>query len=175
MTVGNTIGMVGRMTAKVTLSFSDQTIADARLLAQRAGVSLSAWIDQAARERARREVFTAHAEALKRSRYEMEAAALADEWEIEMVDAALFATRDRSSGPDGRGRIGGAVAAGRAAAVDGRAGRPPGKAAGVDGWAPGTGGRAMEANGRAAGADGQAVGADGRAAGVDGQESPGAA
>lgn len=142
------------MTAKVTLSFSDQTIADARLLAQRAGVSLSAWIDQATRERARREVFTAHAEALKRSRYQMEAAALADEWEIEMVDAALFAAHDRSAGPDGRASTGGAATTGRTAAADGRAAR---------------------LDGRAARLDGRAARLDGRAAGVDGRESPGAA
>ena len=37
------------MTAKVTLSFSDDTIEDARRFAKREGVSLSAWIDQAAR------------------------------------------------------------------------------------------------------------------------------
>jgi len=77
------------MTAKVTLSFSDDTIADARRLAERDGVSLSAWIDKAARERALREVFTAHAEAIKRSSLDLEAAALADEREIVMVDALL--------------------------------------------------------------------------------------
>jgi len=97
MTVGNTIGMVGRMTAKVTLSFSDQTIADARLLAQRAGVSLSAWIDQAARERALREVFTAHAAAVRRSKLDLEAAALADEQEVQMVDTELFGEGARAA------------------------------------------------------------------------------
>lgn len=78
------------MTAKVTLSFSDDTIADARRLAEKAGVSLSAWMDRAARERTRREVFAAHAEAVKRAGLDLEAAALADEREIEVVDAAMF-------------------------------------------------------------------------------------
>jgi len=91
--------MVDGMTAKVTLSFTDETIADARRLAERSGVSLSAWIDQAARERALREVFTAHADALKRSSLEFEAAALADEHEIEMVDAVLFNGRSRQEPP----------------------------------------------------------------------------
>ena len=85
--------MVG-MTAKVTLSFADETIADARRLAERSGVSLSAWIDQAARERALREVFTAHADAWKRSSYDVEAAALADEYEIETIDAVLGRRQD---------------------------------------------------------------------------------
>jgi hypothetical protein len=85
------------MTAKVTLSFSDDTIADARRLAQRDGVSLSAWIDKAARERALRELFTAHAEAVKRSGIDIEAAALADEHELELVDAAMY---------PGQGRLG---------------------------------------------------------------------
>lgn len=82
--------MLYRMTAKVTLSFSDDTIADARRLAERAGVSLSAWMDTAARERTRREVFAAHAEAVKRAGLDLESAALADEREIEVVDAAMF-------------------------------------------------------------------------------------
>jgi hypothetical protein len=85
--------MLIRMTAKVTLSFSDDTIADARRLAERDGVSLSAWVDRAARERAVREVFTAHAEAVKRASLDLEAAALADEREIELVDAAMRRTR----------------------------------------------------------------------------------
>jgi hypothetical protein len=88
------------MTAKVTLSFSDETIADARVFAQRDGVSLSAWIDQATRERALRELFGAHAEAIRRSRFDLEEAALADEREIEMVDAAMFNAEPRS--PKGR-------------------------------------------------------------------------
>jgi hypothetical protein len=78
------------MTAKVTLSFSDETIADARHLAEQQGVSLSAWIDQAARERALREIFTAHAAAIRRAGLYDEAAALADEREIAMVDAELY-------------------------------------------------------------------------------------
>jgi hypothetical protein len=82
--------MLDRMTAKVTLSFSDDTIADARAFAQRAGVSLSSWIDQATRERALRELFGAHAAAVRRAGFDLEEAALADEREIEMVDAAMF-------------------------------------------------------------------------------------
>jgi hypothetical protein len=86
------------MTAKVTLSFSDDTIADARRLAERAGVSLSAWMDKAARERTRREVFAAHAEAVKRAGLDLEAAAMADEREIESIDAAMF-HRPRQGSP----------------------------------------------------------------------------
>lgn len=93
MTIGHTSGMLAGMTAKVTLSFSDDTIADARRLAERDGVSLSAWIDQAARQRALREVFTAHAEAVKRANIDYESAALADEHEISLVDAVMFASR----------------------------------------------------------------------------------
>jgi hypothetical protein len=78
------------MTAKVTLSFSDETIADARHLAEQQGVSLSAWIDQATRERALREIFTAHAAAIRRAGLDDEAMALADEREIAMVDAELY-------------------------------------------------------------------------------------
>jgi hypothetical protein len=77
------------MTAKVTLSFSDQTIADARLLAEQDGVSLSAWIDRATRERALRVYFTAHAEAVRRAGLDNESDALADEEEYAQVDAAL--------------------------------------------------------------------------------------
>ena len=77
------------MTAKVTLSFADDTIADARRYAQRDGVSLSAWVNQAAREKALRELFGAHADAVRRAGFDA-AAALADEREIEMVDGALF-------------------------------------------------------------------------------------
>jgi hypothetical protein len=84
------------MTAKVTLSFSDETIADARLWAQRDGVSLSAWIDQAARERTLRELFTAHAAAVRRARLDDESAALADEQEIEMVDAEVYGSGRRA-------------------------------------------------------------------------------
>lgn len=91
--------MLTGMTAKVTLSFSDDTIAEARRLAQRAGVSLSAWMDTAARERTRREVFAAHAEAIKRAGFDLESAALADERELETVDAELF--RQRRQGRPG--------------------------------------------------------------------------
>jgi hypothetical protein len=85
------------MTAKVTLSFSDQTIADARRWAEHEGVSLSAWIDRAARERALREIFTAHAAAVRRAGLDDEAAALADEREIAQVDRELFAASERSA------------------------------------------------------------------------------
>ena len=78
------------MTAKVTLSFSEQTIADARHWAEREGVSLSAWIDRAARERALREIFTAHAAAVRRAGIDDESAALADEREIAQIDAELY-------------------------------------------------------------------------------------
>ncbi|HEV7713881.1 MAG TPA: DUF6364 family protein [Asanoa sp.] len=83
------------MTAKVTLSFSDETIEEARRFAKREGLSLSAWMDQAAREKAVRELFTAHAAAVGRAGVDLEAAALADEREVAMVDDALF-------GGDGR-------------------------------------------------------------------------
>jgi hypothetical protein len=87
--------MVVGMTAKVTLSFSDETIEEARRFAKREGLSLSAWMDQAAREKAVRELFTAHAAAVGRAGVDLEAAALADEHEVAMVDDALF-------GGDGR-------------------------------------------------------------------------
>jgi hypothetical protein len=77
------------MTAKVTLSFSDQTIADARRFAEQEGVSLSAWIDRAARERALRHIFTAHAATVRRAGFDDEARALADEHEIALIDAEL--------------------------------------------------------------------------------------
>lgn len=93
MNDGHTGGRLSVMTAKVTLSFSDQTIADARHWAERDGVSLSAWIDRAAQERALREIFTAHAEAVRRAGTDLERAALADEEEIAMVDAELFSGR----------------------------------------------------------------------------------
>ncbi len=92
------------MTAKVTLSFSDDTIADARRYARQEGMSLSAWIDQAAREKALRELFGAHAAAVRRAGFD-ESAALTDEREVELVDAAIF----------GRGP-GGAASAGPGAA-----------------------------------------------------------
>lgn len=100
---GHTMGNLIGMTAKVTLSFSDETIEEARRFARREGMSLSAWIDQAAREKALREVFGAHAAALGRAGLDLETAALADEREVAMVDAALF----RGAGPgrpDGPGR-----------------------------------------------------------------------
>ena len=46
--------------------------------------------DQAARERTLRELFTAHADALRRASLDDETAALADEREIEMVDAEVY-------------------------------------------------------------------------------------
>jgi Family of unknown function (DUF6364) len=78
------------MTAKVTLSFSDDTIDEARQWAQKEGVSLSAWMDQAAREKMLREVFAAHAEAVRRAGLYSEADALADEREIAMVDDEVY-------------------------------------------------------------------------------------
>ncbi len=89
--------MMTGMTAKVTLSFSDETIADARRWAQRSGVSLSAWIDQAARERTLREIFTAHADAIRRAGLADEDAALADEREIAMVDAEIYGSDRRAA------------------------------------------------------------------------------
>jgi uncharacterized protein DUF6364 len=105
--------MVISMTAKVTLSFADDTIADARRFAQRDGMSLSAWVDQAAREKALRELFGAHAAAVRRAGFD-EAAALADEHEIEMIDAAMFGQRYKGGGPAGLG--GGSGTAGPGAA-----------------------------------------------------------
>ncbi|HEX5541202.1 MAG TPA: DUF6364 family protein [Micromonospora sp.] len=83
------------MTAKVTLSFSDETLAEARRFAKREGVSLSAWIDQAAREKALREVFAAHAAAVRRAGRDDESASLADEREAELVDEAFFGSDRR--------------------------------------------------------------------------------
>lgn len=85
------------MTAKITLSFSDQTIADAREWAEREGVSLSAWIDRATQERALREIFNAHATAVRRAGLDAEPVALADEDEIAMVDAELYAGPGRAA------------------------------------------------------------------------------
>jgi hypothetical protein len=93
MTTGHTTGRLAGMTAKVTLSFSDDTIEEARRFAKREGMSLSAWIDQAAREKALREVFTAHAAAVGRAGLDLEAAAIADAREVELVDAVLFTRR----------------------------------------------------------------------------------
>ena len=95
MNISRPVGMLPGMTAKVTLSFSDDTIAEARQWAQRDGVSLSAWIDRAARERSGREIFTAHAAAIRRAGLDDEAAALADEREIAMVDAELYPGAER--------------------------------------------------------------------------------
>lgn len=78
------------MTAKVTLSFADATIETARESARRAGVSLSAWMDRAAQERALREIFAAHADAVRRAGLDNEKDALADERDIEAVDRAVF-------------------------------------------------------------------------------------
>lgn len=88
---------MGGMTAKVTLSFSDETIEEARRFAKREGLSLSAWMDQAAREKALREVFTAHAVAVGRAGLDLETAALADAREVEMVDDAMFGGRPRAA------------------------------------------------------------------------------
>lgn len=96
MKSGHTHGNLNGMTAKVTLSFSDETIEDARRFAKREGISLSAWIDQAAREKALREVFAAHAVAVGRAGMDVESA-LADEREVAMVDAALFGGSPRAA------------------------------------------------------------------------------
>ncbi|MFI7604047.1 DUF6364 family protein [Micromonospora sp. NPDC049366] len=85
------------MTAKVTLSFSDETIEEARRFAKREGLSLSAWMDQAAREKALREVFAAHAAAVRRAGLDLESAALADASEVGMVDDLLFGGRPRAA------------------------------------------------------------------------------
>jgi hypothetical protein len=84
------------MTAKVTLSFAEDTIAEARVWAERDGVSLSAWINQAARERTLRELFTAHASAVRHASLDDEFNALADEREIEMVDAEVYGSDKRA-------------------------------------------------------------------------------
>ncbi len=97
MNNGHTVGILADMTAKVTLSFSDQTIADARHWAERDGVSLSAWIDRAAQERALREIFTAHAATVRRAGLDDERTALADEEEIAVVDAELYAGPGRAA------------------------------------------------------------------------------
>ncbi len=91
------MGSLLGMTAKVTLSFSDETIEEARRFAKREGLSLSAWMDQAAREKALREVFTAHADAVGRAGLDLEAAALADDQEAALVDDALFGGRPRAA------------------------------------------------------------------------------
>ncbi|KAB1117024.1 hypothetical protein F6X54_09515 [Micromonospora aurantiaca] len=91
------MGSLPGMTAKVTLSFSDETIEEARRFAKREGLSLSAWMDQAAREKALREVFTAHADAVGRAGLDLEAAALADAQEVALVDDVLFGGRPRAA------------------------------------------------------------------------------
>jgi hypothetical protein len=91
------MGNLSGMTAKVTLSFSDETIEEARRFAKREGLSLSAWMDQAAREKALREVFTAHAAAVERAGIDLESAALADAREVGMVDDVLFGGRPRAA------------------------------------------------------------------------------
>jgi hypothetical protein len=85
------------MTAKVTLSFSDQTIADAKEWAEREGVSLSAWIDRAAQERALRAIFQAHASVVRRAGLDDEASALADEREIAQIDRELHTGPGRAA------------------------------------------------------------------------------
>ena len=97
MTLSHTLGTLTDMTAKITLSFSDQTIVDARQWAERVGVSLSAWIDGATQERALREIFNAHALAVRKAGLDSEPAALADEDEIAMVDAELYSGRGRAA------------------------------------------------------------------------------
>lgn len=97
MSDGHTGGTLIGMTAKVTLSFSDETIADARLWAKREGVSLSAWIDRAARERTLREIFNAHAAAVRRAGYDDVTAALADERELVQVSAELHSGTGRAT------------------------------------------------------------------------------
>jgi hypothetical protein len=88
--MGHTGGTIFRMTAKVTLSFSDDTIADARRYAERDGLSLSAWMDKAAREKALRELFDAHAQVLRRAGHDkLEKQALADELDYETVTDEL--------------------------------------------------------------------------------------
>lgn len=91
--VGNLFGM----TAKVTLSFTDETIEEARRFAKREGLSLSAWMDQAAREKALREVFTAHAAAVGRAGLDLESAALADAREVGMVNDLFSNGRRRAA------------------------------------------------------------------------------
>lgn len=87
MTDGHTRRTLSGMTAKVTLSFTDETIEDARRYAERDGMSLSAWIDQAAREKALRELFTAHADVVRRAGFDrLEKQALDDEREVQMVN-----------------------------------------------------------------------------------------
>ena len=107
--MGHTRGTLTGMTAKVTLSFSDDTIADARRYAERDGLSLSAWMDRAAKEKALRELFDAHAQVLKRAGVDkLEKQALADEADYETVTDELRggSLRVRRSGGDLPGRGG---------------------------------------------------------------------
>ncbi len=96
MTWLHTGGTLIGMTAKVTLSFSDETIADARHWAKREGVSLSAWMDRAARERTLREIFGAHAAAVRRAGLDDDAA-LADERELTQIDTELYGGLGRAA------------------------------------------------------------------------------
>lgn len=94
MTNGHTGCTLICMTAKVTLSFTDETIEEARRYAERDGMSLSAWIDQAAREKALRELFNAHAAVVRRAGLDrLEKTALDDEREVEMVRMELRGRR----------------------------------------------------------------------------------
>jgi hypothetical protein len=107
--MGHTGGTLKRMTAKVTLSFSDETIAEARRYAERDGLSLSAWMDKAAREKALRELFDAHAQVMRRAGHDkLEKQALADEADYEAVTDELRGGNLRvwRSGGDLRGRGG---------------------------------------------------------------------
>jgi len=107
--MSHTRGTLTGMTAKVTLSFSDDTIADARRYAERDGLSLSAWMDKAAREKALRELFDAHATVLRRAGHDqLEKQALADEADYETVTDELRggSLRGRRSGGDLPGRGG---------------------------------------------------------------------
>jgi hypothetical protein len=88
--MSHTSGNLTGMTAKVTLSFSDDTIAEARRYAERDGMSLSAWMDRAAKEKALRELFDAHAQVLRRAGVDKwEKQALADEADYETVTDEL--------------------------------------------------------------------------------------
>ena len=94
MTSSHTGCNLASMTAKVTLSFTDETIEEARRYAERDGMSLSAWIDQAAREKALREVFNAHADVVRRAGLDrLEKNALDDEREVEMIRTELRGRR----------------------------------------------------------------------------------
>lgn len=98
MTGGHTTRNLIGMTAKVTLSFTDETIEDARRYAERDGMSLSAWMDQAAREKALRELFTAHAAVVRRAGLDrLEKNALDDEREVEQVRLELSGRRRRAA------------------------------------------------------------------------------